>query len=170
MLPATLALVLTAFAADAPLQMPEAEWAGVPPLPGLTLRGPLGGGLEGRSTGQQQPPSRVATRSGPAGGAFGSDPAARITLACALGALFPGLGHLASGTYLYRGAAFTAAFLVSMFGAMAFIAADAEGLGGPHAVTGGVLLSVGTAVVYVWSLVDALTLAAEPVGSGRHHF
>jgi hypothetical protein len=160
MLSATLALALSLSAAEV-AEVPV-EAAGTPLV--LTLSGAFAGAAPDDGGGERF--AQASTQSGRAPLPI-AEPALRATLACALGTLIPGLGHLASGTYLYRGLAFSAAYVTSLFGAIAFAAVDVEGLGGPHAVTGGILLMVATAVIYVWSLVDALTLAADPVVRDR---
>jgi hypothetical protein len=163
MLLATLALAFSLAASEADGMAGGAGPEALDALPVLTLGGALhGGSFPARATAPRGF-AQASTQSGPSH-AFGPDPAVRIALACTLGVLFPGLGHAASGTYLYRGLAFSTAFLVSVFGSIAFSAVSVEGLGGPHAETGGILLILGTTVIYVWSLVDALSLAAAPAG------
>ncbi|RMG18764.1 MAG: hypothetical protein D6729_06510 [Deltaproteobacteria bacterium] len=95
------------------------------------------------------------------------DPTLRAAVACVGAGIFPGLGHLASGRYLDRGIVFTAAFVVSLFSGIGFVLSsnDIPALS-THFAVAGVSLLVLADVVYVWSVVDALLVAADAEGPG----
>lgn len=94
---------------------------------------------------------------------FLGDPGMRATLACLGSAILPGLGHAASGRFLDRGIAFTAAFLLGLFSGVGSVLSinDMPALA-PQLTAAGVTLFILTEVVYVWALVDALMVAVSP--------
>ena len=101
------------------------------------------------------------TLGGQAGGYSAGERASRVSAACLLGSLLPGAGHVASNTYLYRGLAFTLSFLLAVAAGSTFFWLEEAGVGGGYSVTGGWVLMIGAQVIYVWSLVDAISLASS---------